>query len=51
MFTGGGATYLDSGLGDGDGLLFYGFVDGYLVTWVHLVKLIDAAHALKEHNT
>ena len=37
---------LDASLGDGDGLLLHGFVDGHLIPHVHLVKLIDAAHAL-----
>lgn len=40
--------YLDSSLGDADGLLFHGFVDGHLVLQVHLVKLINAAHTLEE---
>lgn len=40
------AAYLDSRLGDADGLLLHGFVDGYLVLEVHLVKLVNAAHTL-----
>lgn len=38
--------YLDSSLGDADGLLLHGFVDGHLIFNVHLVKLVDAAHTL-----
>ncbi|KAG7227342.1 hypothetical protein INR49_000347 [Caranx melampygus] len=38
--------YLDSGLGDADGLLLHGFMDGHLVLEVHLVKLINATHTL-----
>ena len=34
---------LDSCLGDGDGLLLHGLVDGHLITGIHLVKLIDTA--------
>ena len=37
---------LDPGLGDGDGLLLHSLVDGHLVTLVHLVKLVNAAHTL-----
>ena len=37
--------HLDAGLGDGDGLLLHGLVDGHLVLHVHLVELVDAAHA------
>ncbi len=36
----------DAGLGDGDGLLLHGLVDGRAVLVVHLVKLVDQAHAL-----
>lgn len=37
---------LDSSLGDADGLLLHGFVDGHLIFNVHLVELVDAAHTL-----
>lgn len=33
-------------LGDGDGLLFHDFMDGCAISLSHLVKLINAAHAL-----
>lgn len=46
-----GRHYLDSSLGDADGLLLHGFVDGHLVLEVHLVELIDAAHALQKQRT
>ncbi len=36
----------DAGFGDGDGLLFHGFVDGGAVLVVHLVELVDEAGAL-----
>lgn len=39
--------YLDSSLGDADGLLLHGFVDGHLIFNVHLVELVDAAHTLR----
>lgn len=42
--------YLDSSLGDADGLLLHGFMDGHLVLEVHLVKLINAAHALEDNT-
>lgn len=42
--------YLDSSLGDADGLLLHGFVDGHLVFEVHLVKLVNAAHALRRQK-
>lgn len=38
--------YLHSSLGDADGLLLHGFVDGHLVLEVHLVKLINATNTL-----
>ena len=41
---------LDARLGDGDGLLFHGFVDGHLVLGVHLIKLINTADTLKANN-
>ena len=41
---------LDARLGDGDGLLFHGLVDGHLVLGVHLVELINTADTL-EANT
>ena len=45
------APHLDAGLGDGDGLLLHGLVDGNLVFDVHLVKLIDAADAIvRQHQ-
>lgn len=37
---------LDAGLGDGDGLLLHGLVDGDLVGDVHLIKLVDGADAV-----
>ena len=37
---------LDACLGDGDGLLFHGLVDGRLVVLFHLVKLINTTHTL-----
>ena len=41
----------DAGLGDGDGLLLHGLVDGYAVLRPHLVKLINADHAIVcEHH-
>lgn len=42
--------YLDSSLGDADGLLLHGFMDGHLVLEVHLVKLINAAYALEDNT-
>ncbi len=36
----------DACLGDRDCLLFHGFVNGNLVTHVHLVELVDAADTL-----
>lgn len=43
---------VDAGLGDGDGLLFHGFVDGGLVFGVHLVEFVDAADAVVgEHES
>ncbi|KAF3858565.1 hypothetical protein F7725_011766 [Dissostichus mawsoni] len=47
---GGASQYLDSGLGDADGLLLHGLMDGHLVLKVHLVKLINAAHTLEENH-
>ena len=45
------AAHLDAGLGDGDGLLLHGLVDGHLVLHVHLVKLVDAADAVvRQHQ-
>ena len=42
---------LDAGFGDGDGLLFHGFVDGDLVANVHLVEFVDGADAIvREHE-
>ena len=35
----------DASFGDGDGLLFHGFVDGGAVLVVHLVELIDETGA------
>lgn len=37
---------LDAGFGDGDGLLFHGFVDGDLVGEVHFVEFVDGADAV-----
>jgi hypothetical protein len=34
---------MDTGLSDRDSLLLHGFVDGSLISWVHLIELIDAA--------
>lgn len=43
---------LDTGFGDGDGLLLHGFMDGDLVGQVHLVKLVDGADAVVgEHES
>ena len=39
-------VHLDAGLGDGNGLLLHGLVDGDLVLHIHLVKLVDAADAV-----
>ena len=36
---------VDAGFGDGDGLLFHYFVDGYAVDVAHFVELINADHA------
>ena len=45
------AAHLDAGLGDGDGLLLHGLVDGHLVFHVHLVKLVNAADAIvRQHQ-
>lgn len=42
---------LDASLGDGDGLLLHGLMDGHLVLLVHLVKLVDAADAVvRQHE-
>ena len=38
---------LDARLGDGDGLLFHGLVDGRLVMLLHLIKLINTTHTLE----
>ena len=41
----------DAGLGDGDGLLLHGLVDGHTVLRAHLVELVDAHHtAIGEHE-
>ena len=41
----------DARLGDGDSLLFHGFVDGSAVVVVHFVELIDQADALvRQHH-
>ena len=40
-------THLDTSLGDGDRLLFHGFMYSHLVLDVHLVKLINATHTLE----
>ena len=37
---------LDSGFGDGNGLLFHCFVDGYLVANVHFIKFINGANTI-----
>lgn len=42
--------YLDSSLGDADGLLLHGFMNGHLVLQVHLVKLVNTAHTLESNN-
>jgi len=39
---------LDASLGNGDGLLFHGFMDGNLIPWVHFIKFVDATNTLKE---
>lgn len=42
---------MDTGFGDGDGLLFHGFVDGDLIRDVHLVELVNGADAIvREHE-
>ena len=42
----------DSGLVDGDRLLFHGFVDGHGVVDLHLVKLVDAADSVvRQHQS
>jgi hypothetical protein len=43
---------LDAGFGYRDGLLFHGFVDGHLVCYVHLVKLVNGTDAVvSEHES
>lgn len=37
---------LDAGFGDGDGLLFHGFVDGDLVGDVHFVEFVNGTDAI-----
>ena len=37
---------LNARLGDGDGLLFHGFVNGDLISNIHLVKFVDSADAV-----
>ena len=37
---------MDASLGNGDGLLLHGLVDGHLVLHVHLVEFVDAADAV-----
>ena len=42
----------DSGLGDGDRLLFHGFVDSHGVVNLHLVELVDAADSVvRQHES
>lgn len=36
---------MDASLGDGDGLLFHGFVNSHLITDVHFVELVDGTNA------
>ena len=40
-----------SRLGDRDCLLFHGLVDGHLIARIHLVKLVNTTHALKQTAT
>ena len=41
----------DAGLGNRDGLLLHHLMDGCAVAFLHLVKLIDAAHAhVRKHE-
>eukprot|EP00976_Prorocentrum_cordatum_P062343 1176689-Prorocentrum_minimum.AAC.2 len=41
----------DARLGNGDGLLLHGLVDGHAVLRTHLVELVDAHHAtIREHH-
>lgn len=44
---------VDACFGDGDGLLFHDFVDGYSINVAHLVKLVDAddASVSQDHGT
>ena len=44
---------MDTGLGNGDSLLFHDFMDSYTINIVHLVKLVDThdTSVSQDHGT